>query len=109
MTDERDRLQIGEFAELEGLSVPQLRRYDRLRLLAPAGRSESGYRYYSRGQTGAARVIALLRSVDMPITEIRRVLAGIGEPGRRQLLRDHRGRLEARLDEVRRLLEAVDA
>ncbi len=55
MSEGRDRLNIGEFAELVGLSVPQLRRYDRLRLLEPAGRSDSGYRYYTRGQTGAAR------------------------------------------------------
>ncbi|MGP3964750.1 VOC family protein [Nonomuraea sp. 3N208] len=110
MDDAQDRLQIGEFAELVGLSIPQLRRYDRLRLLEAAGRSaESGYRYYSRGQTGAARVIALLRSMDMPIAEIRRIVSGAGEPERRRIFRDHRARLEARLDEVRRLLEAVDA
>ena len=107
---EEDRLLIGEFAELVGLSVPQLRRYDRLRLLEPAGRSaESGYRYYSRGQTGAARVIALLRSMDMPIADIRRVVAGAGDVERQQIFRGHRARLEARLEEVHRLLEAVDA
>ncbi|WP_188194710.1 VOC family protein [Nonomuraea sp. SYSU D8015] len=110
MDDAQDRLQIGEFAELVGLSIPQLRRYDRLRLLEAAGRSaESGYRYYSRGQTGAARVIALLRSMDMPIAEIRRIVSGAGEPERVRIFRGHRARLEARLDEVRRLLEAVDA
>lgn len=108
MQNERKRLQIGEFAELVGLSVPQLRRYDRLQLLAPEGRSESGYRYYSHGQTGAGRIIALLRSMDMPIADIRRVLGGIDEVERRQLFKDHRARLEARLDEVRSLLEAVD-
>jgi DNA-binding transcriptional MerR regulator len=103
-------IQIGRFADLVGLSIPQLRRYDRLRLLEPARRSpESGYRYYTLGQTGAARVIALLRSIDMPVSEIRRILGGAGEAERRQILRDHRGRLEARLGEVRRLLEAVDA
>lgn len=109
MTEPEERLQIGEFAELVGLSIPQLRRYDRLRLLEPAERSgESGYRYYSRGQTGAARVIALLRSMDMPIAEIRRIVSGASEPERRQIFVNHRDRLEARLDEVRRLLEAVD-
>jgi len=106
--DERDRLQIGEFGELVGLSVPQLRRYDRLQLLAPEGRSASGYRYYSHGQSGAGRVIALLRSMDMPIADIRRVLSGIDESERQQLIKDHRTRLEARLDEVRSLLDAVD-
>jgi DNA-binding transcriptional MerR regulator len=110
MDEERDRLQIGEFAALVGLSVPQLRRYDRLQLLDPAGRSkETGYRYYSRGQTGTARVIALLRSIDMPIAEIRRVISGASERGRREILLNHRARLEARLEEVRDLLDAVDA
>ena len=108
--DPSERWQIGQFAELVGLSIPQLRRYDRLRLLAPDGReAQSGYRYYTRGQTGAARAIALLRSLDMPIADVRRILAGTSDADRRQLFRDHRARLEARLDEVRRLLEAVDA
>ncbi len=109
MADEEDALQIGEFAELVGLSLPQLRRYDRLQLLVPTQRSEAGYRYYSRGQTGAARVIALLRSVDMPLADVRRILSGGGDEERREVLQRHRRRLEARLEEVRRLLEAVDA
>jgi DNA-binding transcriptional MerR regulator len=106
--DGYELLQIGEFAELVGLSVPQLRRYDRLRLLAPEGRTDAGYRYYNSGQTGAGRVIALLRSMDMPIADIRLVLSGVTEAERQQLLSHHRSRLEARLDEVRSLLDAVD-
>ena len=108
MPSQDDHLQIGEFAELVGLSVAQLRRYDRLQLLTPQGRSASGYRYYSSGQTGAARVIALLRSLDMPIADVRRVLAGLAEPERRARFAAHRERLEARLEEVRLLLDAVD-
>lgn len=92
MNGDEERLQIGEFAELVGLSIPQLRRYDSLRLLEPAGRSvESGYRLYTRGQTGAARVIALLRSMDMPIAEIRRIVSGTTESERRSIFRNHRG------------------
>lgn len=109
MNESRDRLQIGEFAELVGLSIPQLRRYDRFQLLKPAGRTAAGYRYYGRGQTGAARVIALLRSIDMPIADVRRIITGADEAERQRIFGDHRARLEARLDEVRRLLEAVDA
>jgi DNA-binding transcriptional MerR regulator/catechol 2,3-dioxygenase-like lactoylglutathione lyase family enzyme len=108
VADERDVFQIGEFAELVGLSIPQLRRYDRLRLLAPEGRTASGYRFYSSGQTAAARIIALLRSMDMPVADIRRALGGIDEAQRQQLFAEHRARLEARLDEVRSLLDAVD-
>jgi catechol 2,3-dioxygenase-like lactoylglutathione lyase family enzyme len=47
--------------------------------------------------------------MDMPVAEIRRILGGAGEAERRQILRDHRDRLEARLGEVRQLLAAVDA
>ena len=109
MSESRERLQIGEFAELVGLSIPQLRRYDRLRLLEPTGRTAAGYRFYAWGQTGAARVIALLRSIDMPIADVRRIITGADEAERHQIFRDHRARLEARLDEARRLLDAVDA
>ena len=109
VSDHRDRLQIGAFAELVGLSIPQLRRYDRLSLLAPAGRSPSGYRYYTTGQTGAARIIALLRSIDMPIADVRRVLQGADDAERQRIFVEHRARLEGRLNEVRCLLEAVDA
>jgi DNA-binding transcriptional MerR regulator len=108
VSNHRDRLQIGAFAELVGLSIPQLRRYDRLSLLEPAGRSSAGYRYYTSGQTAAARVIALLRSMDMPIADVRRIVSGADDAECQQIFIDHRARLEARLDEVRRLLEAVD-
>lgn len=109
MYNERDQYQIGEFAKLVGPSIPQLRRYDRLQLLNPAGRSASGYRYYSSGQTGTGRVVALLRSMDMPVADIRRILAGVEETERQQLLKDHRARLEARLIEAQGLLDAVDS
>lgn len=80
--DDYGQHRIGAFGELVGLSVPQLRRYDRLGLLEPEGRSEAGYRYYSSGQTGAARAIALLRSMDMPIADIRELLAGADDEQR---------------------------
>jgi len=102
-------MQIGDFAAMVGLSVPQLRRYDRMQLLEPQGRSTAGYRRYGAGQSGAGRVISLLRSIDVPIADIRRVLAGIPDDERQQLFADHRSRLQARLDEVRRLLSAVDS
>lgn len=63
MNSDDGRLTIGAFGELVGLSVPQLRRYDRLDLLTPDGRTDAGYRTYSTGQTGAGRAIALLRSM----------------------------------------------
>jgi len=44
----------------------------------------------------------------MPITDIRRVLSGVTDAQRQELFAHHRARLEARLEEVRALLDAVD-
>lgn len=109
MSDNDDQLQIGAFGELVGLSVPQLRRYDRLGLLQPRGRSDSGYRFYSSRQRDEGRAIALLRSMDMPIADIRELLDGPDDDRRQELFENHRARLEERLDATHRLLDAVDA
>ncbi len=45
----------------------------------------------------------------MPLADIRRTLGGARDEERREVLQSHHRRLEARLEEVRRLLEAVDA
>lgn len=54
-------------------------------------------------------MIALLRSMDMPLADVRRVLRGVTDDERQELFVEHRRRLEDRLQEVRELLEVVDA
>ena len=100
---------IGRFARLAGLSVPQLRLYDRRGLLVPAARDRrSGYRYYSEAQAAAARAIALLRSIDVPLADIQELLAA-PEPQRvRRVFAEHRRRVERRLGEARAALESID-
>jgi DNA-binding transcriptional MerR regulator len=100
---------IGRFAKLAGLTVPQLRHYDRRGILPPATRDRrSGYRYYSEAQAAAARVIALLRSVDVPLADIQELLAA-PEPERvRRVFAEHRLRVERRLSEARAALESID-
>ena len=69
-------LPIGRFARLAGLSVGALRHYDELDLLRPAEvDSSSGYRRYRRDQLETARSIARLRELELPLDEIRVVLA----------------------------------
>lgn len=71
-----DLLPIGQFARLGRLSVKQLRHYDELGLLVPVHvDADSGYRYYHPGQARQALSIALLRSLDVPLTVIGEVLA----------------------------------
>ena len=74
-----DLLTIGAFAARARLSAKALRLYDRLGLLAPAHVDEvSGYRYYRDGQVERARLVALLRQLDMPLARIASVVEADG-------------------------------
>ena len=67
---------IGEFAQRSMLSAKALRRYDELGLLRPAQVDrDSGYRWYETGQIEQARLVAALRQIDMPLAQIKQVLA----------------------------------
>jgi DNA-binding transcriptional MerR regulator len=68
-------LPIGQFARLCRLSLKQLRHYDELGLLPPARVDpHTGYRYYHPEQARTALSIGLLRSLDVPLPAIARVL-----------------------------------
>lgn len=72
-------LTVGKFARRSGLSIRALRLYDRIGLLRPAEVvSATGYRRYVGRQLYAGRLIALLRRLDVPLTEITAIL---GAPG----------------------------
>lgn len=76
MPEDEELLTIGRFARLSGLSAHTLRHYDDVGLLAPAVvDASSRYRRYRRDQVASAHRIAALRYVDLPIEEIRAVLA----------------------------------
>ena len=67
-----DLMSIGEFAREAGLSPKALRIYDDLHLLRPAQVDHgSGYRSYAPDQLDAARLIAVLRRIGMPLARIR--------------------------------------
>ena len=69
----------GEFSRRSQLSIKALRLYDRLGLLRPAAvDGRNGYRAYDESQLFTARLIVLLRSLDMPLHEVARVVAAAG-------------------------------
>ncbi|WP_121256395.1 MerR family transcriptional regulator [Nocardioides ferulae] len=76
-----DLMGIGDFARATGLTPKALRLYDELGLLCPADvDTATGYRRYAPEQLEAARLVARLRLVGMPLARIRRVVAlGPGE------------------------------
>lgn len=70
-----ERLSIGAFARESRLTLKALRLYDALGLLSPDHTDPaSGYRFYAAAQLPRARLIALLRQLDMPLTRIAGVL-----------------------------------
>lgn len=100
---------IGKFARRSGISVGQLRHYHDVGLLQAAYVDpESGYRYYAAAQAEVAEVIGMLRSIDMPVRDIQRLLADPTEANVRQVLARHRARLEERLTQVAHRLESID-
>jgi DNA-binding transcriptional MerR regulator len=79
MTRQPVRMTTGEFSRRSQLSIKALRLYDRLGLLRPAAvDGHNGYRGYDESQLFTARLIVLLRSLDMPLHEVARVVAANG-------------------------------
>jgi DNA-binding transcriptional MerR regulator len=71
-----EEVSIGEFARRSRLSVKALRLYDKRRVLVPARVDEaSGYRYYDVAQLEDARLVAMLRQLDLSLGAIRKLVA----------------------------------
>lgn len=109
----QDKIPIGRFATLTGLTIKALRVYDRRGVLRPALVGfRTGFRYYAREQVATAKHIHLLRSVDMPLDDIR-VLLHTSDPTETRLhLARHRRRLEERIAKDQHaltVLQALDA
>ncbi|MBM2616214.1 MerR family transcriptional regulator [Actinoplanes sp. LDG1-06] len=95
-------LTIGEFSRLTHLSVRTLRRYHEADLLEPAVVDQAtGYRYYGVDQIPVAQVIHRLRELDVPLSDVQRILR-TPDPGiRAALVAEHLQRLEGVLDRTR--------
>ena len=68
-------MRIGELAERAGTSVKTIRYYDRIGVLRPAERSESGYRLYSESALGRYRFVRAAQAVGLRLGEIREIIA----------------------------------
>lgn len=76
MEPDEPLLSIGVFARRSRLSMKALRLYDRLGLLTPAHVDrDSGYRRYRESQLATARLVALLRRLDMPLAQVAEVVS----------------------------------
>jgi DNA-binding transcriptional MerR regulator len=102
-------LPIGSFANAAQLSLKALRLYAQLGILPPSYVDpDSGYRYYRADQLHHARLIRMLRQIDMPLAAIRRVLAAAPDQAQ-QLVLEHCAALEDRAKQARRAVHDLMA
>jgi DNA-binding transcriptional MerR regulator len=70
-----EEVTIGEFARRSHLSMKALRLYDELGVLIPARVDrDSGYRFYDDAQLETARLVAMLRQLEIPLASIKELL-----------------------------------
>lgn len=68
-------MNIGEAARVSGISERMLRHYEKIGLIPPAARRDSGYRDYGTADVNRLRFIANARDLGFPVEDIRMLLA----------------------------------
>lgn len=101
----------GEFARLASLTPKALRVYEQAGLLRPTEIDPAtNYRYYDPEQLSTARLIALLRGVDMSLAVVAELLRDLHvEAGASQRLGEHLEFLEAKHSNRRSLVSHIHA
>jgi DNA-binding transcriptional MerR regulator len=98
---------VGEVARLSHVSVRTLHHYDEIGVLAPSGRSPSGYRLYSAADLQRLQQILFYRELEFGLDEIAAMLADPGRTVADHLRRQHR-LLREQIDRRRDLLRAIE-
>ena len=107
-------LTIQDVAKLTGLSPHTLRYYERIGLLDPVGRAQSGHRRYAEADIKWLEFVTRLRMTGMPVRQMKQ-FADLRRQGiatitdRRELLQLHRCEVEARLRALEADLAAIEA
>jgi DNA-binding transcriptional MerR regulator len=85
--------QIGEVAEMIGLSLRTIRHYEEMGVVVPSGRSAGGFRLYTEHDVDRLRKVMGMKPIGFTLEEIRDVLelldavaAGQASPGDRDRL-----------------------
>ena len=102
---------IQQFATLAGVTVRALHHYDRMGLLSPKLRSDSGYRLYQNEDLGRLERILVLRYLGISLREIAGLLSGGADETHASLpetLARQARVLRERREGIDRVLYAVD-
>ena len=74
MTEKKTAYSVGEMAEAFGVSRDTLRLYDKMGILSPKKNEKNGYRVYSREDYICFDYIAKLKSLGMPLEDIKMMI-----------------------------------
>lgn len=103
-------LSIGEVARMKGVSVKQLRYYDRIGVLKPAYISpESGYRYYTLRQAAFVDLVLYCIDLGIPLGELAGYQLGEGRFDLPAILARGRRASEERLEKIMAALRLIDS
>lgn len=94
---------VGEFSRITGLTVKTLHHYHEIQLLVPSIiNSETRYRYYNHSDVEKARAILLLRDLQIPLEEIKKLMCQFQEESELiPFLETHRLTLEKKIQQLR--------
>ena len=101
------RWKVGELARRTGLTVRTLHHYDQIGLLSPSLRTAAGHRLYGEVDVSRLQQVVSLRSLGLPLEEIRELLDRGASP--LEVVRMHAGRLREQIQSQQRLLDRLDA
>lgn len=96
---------IGEFSKLAKTTVKTLRFYDEIGLFKPAFVDDNGYRYYSIEQLSKLQLIVELRSYDLPVDDVKKILRGGNVE---KTLADRKHELKKELENGRKNLTLIE-
>lgn len=101
---------IGDFSKITGLTIKTLRYYHEQGLLHPSCvDQQTGYRYYDRSKVETARIITLLRDLDLSLDEIREILRGAGDDADlRNVMERQKAALEGKVRRYREIVRSLD-
>ncbi|MBK7216506.1 MAG: MerR family transcriptional regulator [Candidatus Promineofilum sp.] len=106
-------MKIAEVSQRYGLSSDTLRYYERIGLLPPVNRAESGIRDYNDLDVRRVEFIKCMRSAGLPIEVLTAYIALVQRgddtiPARKAILKEQRELLAARMNEMQKTLDVLD-
>jgi DNA-binding transcriptional MerR regulator len=99
---------VGEAATISKVSVRTLHHYDRIGLLSPSARSESGYRLYDSEDLERLHQVLVFRELGFSLDDIRRIMLDASFD-HAEALRAQRSLLAEKARRIETTLAAIDA